>query len=197
MERTKALFAAREKELAEAVAKVDILTQQLDRTRAHTMFLRPSDTNSEWGKNSHAQSYPVLPPSGLEAPISNDENLDINRLRQEQTYRSRILHQQKRKLDDKDTMLLNKTLHRNELDQRINEIASRLHKRRIVSSNEPPSRLANGGFVDARLRRQLQEKEENLGQNVEGNVQMDKRNGECPRCRVVTADGGWARLASG
>lgn len=110
--------------MAEAVAKVDILTQQLDRTRAHKMF------------------YHVAPQQNLESSISEPAatcspayTTEIERLKQEQRLRCYAVQQQKRKIDDKDTSLLHKTLQRNELDQKINDIAERLQKRRLQPVN--------------------------------------------------------------
>ncbi|GAU93756.1 hypothetical protein RvY_05647 [Ramazzottius varieornatus] len=116
LEKIKALFASREKELAEAVAKVDILTAQLDRTR-----------------NAQQQHQGTLSGSNLitsDSPSAALIQAEIERLKQEHRYRLQLVHQQKRKIDEKDATLLQKTLERNKINEKINEIAERISKRR-------------------------------------------------------------------
>ncbi|OQV17100.1 Apoptosis-stimulating of p53 protein 2 [Hypsibius exemplaris] len=134
LEKSKSVFANREKELAEAVAKVDILTAQLDRGR--TTPRPPPSTSTSTATSSNAAS---------ENAHSSFMAAEIDRLKQEQRYRSHIVQQQKRKIDDKDASLLQKTLERNQLDLRINEISDRLNKRKvqILSATSVPA--ANGG----------------------------------------------------
>ena len=125
LEKSKSVFATREKELAEAVAKVDILTAQLDRNRS----------------SSKPASSVVNNNAGSDTVHTTFIAAEIDRLKQEQRYRSHLVQQQKRKIDSKDASLVQKTLERNQLDVRINEIAERLNKRKvqILTATQPPS----------------------------------------------------------
>ncbi|XP_055339371.1 LOW QUALITY PROTEIN: apoptosis-stimulating of p53 protein 2-like [Paramacrobiotus metropolitanus] len=128
LEKTKAVFALRERELAEAVAKVDILTQQLDRSRQQTL-------------RAAAQSR-----------FSPQDTAELERLRNEQRQRSHAVQQTKRKVEEKDTALLHKTLARNQLDQKINEMVERIQKRRVLQPQNAGARpAAAAGMSDAEM----------------------------------------------
>ena len=124
LEKIKALFASHEAQLAELVAKVDILTAQLDRTR-----------NAQQQQSSLSGSSANTSDSPSAALI----HAEIERLKQEYRYRLQVVHQQKRKIDEKDTSLLQKTLEKNKINEKINEIAERISKRR----GQPDSKIAS------------------------------------------------------
>ncbi|XP_071810066.1 apoptosis-stimulating of p53 protein 1-like isoform X2 [Asterias amurensis] len=119
LDSVRTLFTQKEKELAQAVAKVEELTQQLDQ-------LKQGNLN---GVNGDVYKSPA--------------NAELDRLRKELLLRNRLNDEQSATLQKQQQSMFHRKDEMNVIDKRIEELTDRLRKTRSMGKPQLPSPVPN------------------------------------------------------